>query len=146
MEKIQECAARLSRDFFPPGGNMAVVLDDESFFTLKGDEQRGNDRVWTTDINACPPEVRFKQKEKFCKKLLVHCAISPRGISELSFVESGYAVNRHVYINMLRKTVVPFIRQHHANQRYWFWMDLASAHFANDTLALLRQEFGLCPR
>ena len=49
-------------------------------------------------------------------------------------------VNCHVYINILRQTVVPFIRQHHANQRFWFWMDLANAHFANDTLAFLRRE------
>ena len=93
--------------------------------TLKGDEVRGNDRVWTTDISTCPPEVRFKQKQKFAKKLLVHCAISPKGVSELSFVEGGYAINRHDYIRILRQKVVPFIRANHGDGRYWFWMDIA---------------------
>ena len=119
---------------------MAIVIDDESYFTLKGDEVRGNDRVWTRDITTCPPEVRFKQKAKFSKKLLVHCAISPKGVSKISFVEGGYAVNAQRYIQMLRQAVVPFICANHSNGRYWFWMDLASAHFANATLDFLRQE------
>ena len=140
MERIDQRSALLSRDFFPVGGRTEIVIDDESYFTLKGDEVRGNDRVWTRDISTCPPEVRFKQKPKFAKKLLVHCAISPKGVSELSFVEGGYAINRHAYIQILRSTVVPFIRRHHSNGRYYFWMDLASAHYANDTLAFLRQE------
>ena len=32
------------------------------------------------------------------------------------------------------------ITQHHPNGRYYLWMDLASSHFANNTLDLLRQE------
>lgn len=139
MARVRERSTLLSQNFFPPGGSMAIVLDDESFFTLKGDEVRGNDRIWTRDISTCPPEVRFRQKEKFTKKLLVHAAISTRGVSELTFIEGGYAVNRFVYIEILRKTVVPFIRRHHSNGRYWFWPDLASAHYANDTLDFLRQ-------
>ena len=98
LQKIKDRATRLSLNYFPPGGNTAIVIDDESFFTLRCDEVRGNDRIWTRDISTCPPEVRFKQKGKFAKKLLVHAAISPKGISELSFVEGGYAVNRHVYM------------------------------------------------
>ena len=106
---------------------MAIVIDDESYFTLKGDETRGNDRVWTRDITTCPPEVRFKQKAKFAKKLLVHAAISLKEVSELSFVEGGYAINAAAYIQILRSTVVPFINSNHSNGRYWFWMNLASA-------------------
>ena len=140
MEKVKERSAKLSRDFFPPGGRTAIIVDDESYFTLKGDECRGNDRVWSTDLSVCPPEVRFKQKAKFAKKLLVHCAISPKGVSDLTFVEGGYAINRHDYIRILRQTVVPFIQENHGDGRYWFWMDLASAHYANDTLDFLREE------
>ena len=61
-------------------------------------------------------------------------------MSELSFVEGGYAINRHSYIAILRQTVLPFIRQNHRNGDYWFWMDLASAHYAADTLNFLREE------
>ena len=140
MVRVRERAESLSRNFFPVGGQTAIVIDDKSYFTLKGDEMRGNDRVWTRDITTCPPEVRFRQKEKFPKKLLVHVAISQKGMSELSFVEGGYAINRNNYIEILRRTVIPFIRANHRNGDYWLWMDLASAHYANDTLNFLREE------
>ena len=111
-----------------------IIIDDKSYFTLKGDKTRGNDQIWTRDISTCPPEVRYKQKAKFPKKMLVHAAISQKGISELSFVEGGYAINRHRYIEILGATVIPFIRENHSNGNYFLWMDLASAHFANETL------------
>ena len=31
MERVKERSATLSRDFFPPGGTMAIVIDDESY-------------------------------------------------------------------------------------------------------------------
>jgi hypothetical protein len=58
---------------------------------------------------------------------------------ELLFVKGGYAINSAAYIRILPRTVVPFIRANQGNQ-YWFWMDLASAHYANATLAFLQQE------
>ena len=61
--------------FFPPGRNMAIVIDDESYHMLKGDKMRENDGVWTQDIMTCPPEVRFKQKAKFSTKLLVRLSV-----------------------------------------------------------------------
>ena len=85
--------------FFPPGRNMAIVIDDESYLMLKGAKVRGNDGVWMQDIMTCPPEVRFKQKAKFSTRLLVHAVISPKGISELSFVQGGYGINALICLN-----------------------------------------------
>ena len=78
---------------------MAIVINDESYFMLKGDKVRRNDGVWTQDIMTCPPEVRFKQKAKFSTKLLVPAAISSKGISELSFVQGGNAINAPICFN-----------------------------------------------
>ena len=63
----------------------------------------------------------------------------PKEFRSCHLYEGGYAVNSAVYVGILRRTVVPFIRANHGN-RYWFWMDLASAHYANATLAFLQQE------
>ena len=49
------------------------------------------------------------------------------------------AVNAEVYINILRTSVVPFIRQNHANGSYYFWPDLASAHYSRDALQFLEE-------
>ena len=66
--------------------------------------------------------------------VIEYCAISQHDVSKLSFLEVGYAVNRHNYIRFLRIAIIPFIRQHHGNGRYWLWMHLESAHYTNDTL------------
>ena len=71
---------------------------------------------------------------------MVHCAISQSGISKLSFLEAGYAGNRHNFIRYLCMAVIPFIRLHHGYWRYWLWMDLASAHYANNMPVLLQQQ------
>ena len=35
MQRVKDRASTLSRNFLPPGGNMAIVINDESYFTLK---------------------------------------------------------------------------------------------------------------
>ena len=69
-----------------------------------------------------------------------HCAIFRCGISNLSFLEAGYAVNYHNYLRFLSIAIIPLIRHHSGNGCYWLWMDLDSAHYANDTLTFLRQQ------
>ena len=66
-----------------------------------------------------------------------HCTISQCGISKLSFLEKGYAFYHH---NHIRFFCIPFIHQHYGNGLYWLWMDLESAHYANDTLTFLWQQ------
>ena len=61
MQRVVKRSAILSREYFPKGGRTAMIIDDESIFTLKGDEIQGNDRVWTRDITTCPPDVRFSE-------------------------------------------------------------------------------------
>ena len=69
--------------------------------------------------------------------VIEHCAISQRGISKLSFLEKGYAINLYNYIRFLRIVIIPFIYQHYGNGHYWLWIDLESAHYANKTLTVL---------
>ena len=85
-----------------------------------------------------PPILHGRQP--FLSMVMVHCAISQSGISKLSFLEAGYAVNCHNFIRFLCIAVIPFIHQHHIVGRCWLWMDMASAHFANDMLAVLQQQ------
>ena len=55
MKRICGRAKSLSRDFFPVGGQTAIVIDNELYITLKGDKVQGNDWVWMRDITTCPP-------------------------------------------------------------------------------------------
>jgi len=78
--------------------------------------------------------VRFFEKSKFGRKLLVWVAISPLGRSKVYFHESKGAVNSEIYSReCVEKRLKPFLDKHGNN--YIFWPDLASAHYAKDTLA-----------
>jgi len=46
-----------------------------------------------------PAGSQVQTKGKFSTKLLVHAAILPKGISELSFMQGGYAINAPVCLN-----------------------------------------------
>ena len=68
-----------------------------------------------------------------------HCNISQRGYSKLSF-RTWVTINHHNYIRFLRIALIPFIHSHHGSGCYWLWMDLASAHYTNNTLTYLQQQ------
>ena len=44
----------------------------------------------------------------------------------------GFRYREHI----IKQFVKPFVDQFHADQDYWFWPDLASAHYAKETLNL----------
>ena len=41
--------------------------------------------------------------------------------------------------NFVKKLVKPFIDEHHRDGNYYFWPDLASAHYAKETLQLFQR-------
>ena len=130
---------RLSRNFLPATGSRKLVMDDESFFPLKHDGMPGNQGYFTKDKENTPPDVRYTRKEKFPKKLLVWMALSEEGHSDVFFVPNGGSVNGQVYRDeCITARLVPFLDELHPDGDYIFWPDLASAHYAKDTIALLQ--------
>lgn len=112
------------------------VMDDESYFTLTNSSLAGNDIFYTKDIHSVPENVRYKKMAKFEKKVLVWLAISPKGVSEAHFQQSGLAINQHLYRDeCLEKRLYKFIKTHHSEDNYVFWPDLASAHYAKTVVA-----------
>ena len=41
------------------------------------------------------------------------------------------AVNADVYLDIIKRGLVPFIGKYHLNNDYKFWPDLTSSHYAN---------------
>lgn len=114
------------------------VLDDEKYFTLTAPT---GGRFYTENKETAPPAVRYKGKAKFEKKVLVYLVASCRGISKPFIAVSGLAVNQDVYVDRcLRRILVPFIREKHADNNYVFWPDKASSHYGKKTLEFLAQE------
>ena len=116
-------------------------MDDESYFTLAHTSINGNDRFYTSDFDSTPASVKYTQTEKFKKKLLVYVCFSEKGIAKPYFIPSGLAVNQTIYLEeCIKKTLIPFIEQHHSDGKYVFWPDLASSHYAKSVIAYLREK------
>ena len=121
--------------------SVKVVMDDKSYFPFGHNEMPGNDRFYTKDKGEVPPNVKYSQKKKFEPKLLVWLAISEDGHSEPFFVPSRGNVNGSVYREeCILRRLVPFLQKYHADKDYVFWRDLASSHYAKDTVALFRDQ------
>ena len=114
------------------------VLDDESYFTLSHSTINGNGFYYTDDKNNAPASIKYAKSAKFEAKVLVWIAFSARGFSEPLVRESGFAVNQYVYKEeCLEARLIPFLKEHHSDQNYIFWPDLANAHYAKSVMAYL---------
>jgi hypothetical protein len=117
------------------------VLDDESFFTKSNSNLSGNDQFYSDNLSKTPDDVKNKHQSKFEEKILVYQAISTRGRSKALFFKSGLAINQFVYRDKcLKKSLIPFLRKYHSHDRYVFWPDLASAHYARTVQDYLKSQ------
>jgi hypothetical protein len=67
---------------------------------------------------------------------MVWIAMSAKGLSDPFILKSGTAINASLYIKeCLNERLVKFIAQHHSDDKYIFWPDLATSHYANLTQA-----------
>jgi hypothetical protein len=134
--------SKLRRGLFKPSSSTEIIEDDESYFTLNGTDGYGNDSYFSHFALETPEEVKFKFKKKFDKKVLVWIAISSRGLSEPFIAErQGFAINANIYINeCVKKRLIKFINKRHSDGNYLFWPDLASAHYAKDTIETFDQK------
>ena len=60
-----------------------LIIDDEKFFKLSGNNALGNRYFYSTDPSAAPPNIRFQQKTKFESKVMVWMAIPAKGVSNV---------------------------------------------------------------
>lgn len=120
--------------------DISIIMDDESYFTLSHSSINGNDIFYSSDSNLTPPKVKYKEKAKFEKKILVWIAASPKGLSEPYLVPSGMAINKEIYkTECIQRRLLPFINTNYSEDEYLLWSDLASSHYANNVLDFMRQ-------
>ena len=112
-----------------------IVMDDETYFTYQHNSLPENSGFYTMNVDTAPSTVKFKTKEKYPKRLLLWIAISKDGISKPYFLPTGTAVNAQVYSEKcIRGKLLSFLQEYHSDGDYIFWPDLASAHYAAQTL------------
>ena len=134
---------KLRRDFFPPSSTTQIVMDDESYFGLKDDNINANKGYYTSESLSAKflnPRISYIRKFKYPPKLLVWLAILKEGISEPFFCPRNLSVTGEIYRNQcIKKLLIIFLGKFHDEGEYYFWPDLASSHYAKDTLKLLEE-------
>lgn len=109
-----------------------IIMDDEKYFKLSGNNVLGNQYFYSTDPSTAPSDVKFQKKAKFEEKVLVWIAISSRGISSVYVHKSKEAIRQGTYLTeCIDKRLLPFIEKHHSDGNYLFWPDLATSHYSN---------------
>jgi DNA-binding protein len=121
--------------------NFCWIMDDESYFTLSHSSINGNNVYYSSNVSATPSNVKFTKKKKFEDKLLVWLAISNKGISEVFYAKSGLAINQSIYgKECIRRRLIPFINKFHSKDKFVFWPDLASSHYAESVCDIYIEE------
>ncbi|CAF4016204.1 unnamed protein product [Rotaria magnacalcarata] len=98
----------------------AIVMDDERYFGLSGDNVQSNQRYYTANALTTPTDLKYKKK-KYSPKTLVWMAISSKGVSNIYVHKSVDAIGEKIYLNeCINKRMLPFIEKHHKNDNYVF--------------------------
>ena len=97
----------------------------------------GNLHYYSSDSKKAPIKVKTRAKSKFEPKVLLWIAISEKGISTPTILNSqtGMSINQDVYMEKcLLPNLLPFLD---GEPDHIFWPDLARAHYAKRTLDFL---------
>lgn len=139
QKEVQKVRCKKLHKLIISHNNPDVIMDDETYFTLKNDKIPNNSFYYATCSGDAPVKQRTSAHRKFEQKLMMWIAISPKGISKPFFFKSGEAVHQKTYSQCIEKCLVPFIHQKYTNTPYIFWPDLASSHTAKSTLDLFKR-------
>ncbi|GFW48981.1 DUF4817 domain-containing protein [Trichonephila clavipes] len=122
-----------------------ILWTDEAHFSLHGDVNNHNCRIWAT---SNPRE--YTQKSLHSPKVTAWCGFTGSFIIGPFFFETQCPVNGWItetvnaqrYLTFLRETVVPCLIQRGQISNVTFMQDGATSHTANPVKAFLIQTFG----
>ncbi|CAF1522401.1 unnamed protein product [Rotaria sordida] len=99
-----------------------IVLDDEKYFGLSGDNVQCDQRYYITNSLTTPSHVQYKKKKKFSSKLLVLITIPSKVASDIYVHKSEHVISSDIYLNeCINKRLLSFIEEHHKNDDYVLW-------------------------
>ena len=138
-KRQKTCLNKLRKGLFKATNNLIIIMDDESYFTIDGSDTNHNDHFYQHPSISVPDNVKYRETSKFPEKVLVWIAISRKGMSQAFIFKSGNNVSAKVYKKNCLPKLKKFIQTFHSRCKYIFWPDLASSHYAKDTLKWLEQ-------
>jgi len=124
------------------GTQPTVLWTDEKLFTVQAIHNPQNDRIWTENKDSVPVERRTSFRRQKPASVMVWAGVTSSGLKTLLiFVEDGVKINQHVYLNMLKNKVVPWMNALPLNEGLTLQQDGATAHTAKMVQAWCRDNF-----
>lgn len=115
------------------GKKCCLILDDETY-VKKAFKQMPGARYYVSKVrNKVPRKFRQVLVDKFSPKLMIWQAICACGKRSRPYICNG-TMKSAEYISSLKMNLIPLIRDHGFTPTL-FWPDLASIHYAKDTLS-----------
>ena len=129
-----------------------ILWTDEKLFTIQMIHNPQNDRIWTKNKESVPVELRTFFRRQKPASVMVWAGVTLNDLkTPLIFVKDGVKVNQHVYLDMLKNRVLPWINSLPGNQAETLQQDGATAHTAKMVQAWCKDNFKsfwskeLCP-
>lgn len=113
------------------------VIDDEKYISLSAPQMPENHNFWSKNNNATSSRGKNKFKKKFEPKMCYGLQLGSPCLAPY-FKQSSLAIRSDTYIKeCLWKRLLPFIKEHHSSNNYWFWPNKVDTHYSNETKAFL---------
>jgi hypothetical protein len=111
----------LTRNFFSAKAIYKCLMDDESYFTVDGNEWQQQTYYLKSEDHPATEDAKLIRKTKFLVKILVWLAVSESGIIEPVFFKAVLAVNKEVYISKCLPVLHKYIQKHHKKKKIVIW-------------------------
>ena len=119
-----------------------VLWTDEKLFTVQAVHNAQNDRVWRQSINKIPEKHRISFKRQKPSSVMVWVGVTSSGHkTSLVFIQEGVKINQHIYLSLLKDTVVPWEEKTFGDAGVTLQQDGATSHSAKTVQAFCKQHF-----
>ena len=110
-----------------------IIMDDETYLKYDFNQLPGPKFYTAVNRKTVSSKYKYKMMDKFGKKAMIWQAICSCGLKSRTFVTSSSMTSSLYIKECLNKRILPLIRSHKCSTK--FWPDLATIHYAKDTLA-----------
>lgn len=93
-----------------------IIMDDESYFSFKGNNHPGNRGFYSEDVNGAGDGVRYATVNKFPPKVMMWVAFSEHAISEPFFLQCG-SMDAHTYRTKCLPKLQTFIQANYRGKK-----------------------------
>ena len=124
--------AKLLLEKLRDGTQPPVLWTDEKLFTIQAVHNHQNDRIYAANKQDIPLNDRLMFQRQKPASVMVWAGVTSTGEkTPLFFIEEGVKVNQHVYLELLKEKLVPWVNATFEEGGITLQQDGATSHTAN---------------